>query len=116
VEFQNPKTFAGIRAERYFLRVGQRAPAQKKVHHLRWMQFHREGKGQRPGLVIPPVIPVLFRVVKTNFRSVGYQVKERVSQGAQTLHPEKTGSASKEDLLAVEGFSRGRDADLSQAL
>jgi hypothetical protein len=80
------------------------------------MQFQREGKGQRAGPVVTPVIPVLFRIVQANFFSVGYQGKKRGSQGTQALHPEKTGSAGKEDLLAMEGFSRGRDTDLGQAL
>jgi hypothetical protein len=107
VEFQNPKTFAGIRAEGYLIRVGRGTSAQEKVHHLRRIKVHGEGEGKRAGLVVTLVIPVLFRVVKANFFSIGYQVKEGRSQGTQALHPERGGPAGKEDLLAMEGPSRG---------
>jgi hypothetical protein len=71
------------------------------------MQLHREGEGKRPGLVVTQVIPVLFRVVKANFFSVGHQVKEGRPHGAQAFHPERGGPAGKKDLLAMEGPSRG---------
>jgi hypothetical protein len=67
-------------------------------------------------VVVPLVIAILSRVVKTNFSSVGYQVEKGGSQGTQAFQSEKTGPASKEDLLAVEGFSRRRNPDLGQAL